>query len=361
MIAGAGGLYLRFGAPSLPDAPFIERVVQRPSTSPAANSQHVDMQQAAQRLEQKLQADPSNGEAWVLYARTQSMLGDWQKSGAAFQHAIGLGQKCADVYAGYGEMLVLAADGIVPPAAEAAFHSALVSDPKNDVARYYLALADGQAGDAKKAIDQWLALAADIPADAPMREAIARAIAETAKAGGIPAPPLPKGAAPPPGPTEQQMDAAAQMTDAQRKDMIGNMVAQLATRMQNTPDDIDGWLRLGRAYAVLGDTAKATDALQHAVALKPDDIGIKLHAFQAMIANWEPQQNLPPAAVALLRQVIAVAPDQPEALWYLGIDAAHNGHADDARRTWTRLLALLPPNGDEAGLVKQALGALPAK
>jgi len=64
-------------------------------------------------LEQRLLADPSNAGGWVLFARTTSILGDWRKAADAYQRAIDLGQKSSDVYAGYGEMLVMAADGVV--------------------------------------------------------------------------------------------------------------------------------------------------------------------------------------------------------------------------------------------------------
>jgi cytochrome c-type biogenesis protein CcmH len=358
VLAGAAGLYWRFGAPALPDSPFVAQVMQR--TAPAADSQHVDMQQAAARLEQKLLADPSNAEGWALYARTESMLGDWQKAGAAYRHAIALGEKSPDVYAGYGEMLVLAAEGVVSPAAQEAFTSALAADPKHDVARYYLALADGQAGEVKRAIDKWLALAADVPDDSPLRTAIARGISEAAKAGGIAAPPLPKGAPPLPGPNDEQMAAAAQLPEGERKELIRGMVTKLAARLQGEPNDVEGWLRLGRSYAVLDETDKSTDAFEHAVKLKPDDIGIKMQVFQGMISRWQPDKNLPSPAVALLRQVEAKAPDQPEALWYLGIDAAHGGHVIEARRYWTKLVGLLPADGADVKMVKSALDALPA-
>jgi cytochrome c-type biogenesis protein CcmH len=359
VLAGAAGLYWQFGAPSLPDTPFVAQVAQR--TNPAPDAQHVDMLQAAARLEQKLLADPSNADGWALYARTESMLGDWQKAGAAYRHAITLGQKAPDVYAGYGEMLVLSADGVVAPAAQEAFASALAADPKNDVARYYLALADGQSGDEKQAVEKWLALAADIPEDTPMREAIARGVVEAAKAGGFAAPSLPKGAAAQPGPDDDQMAAAAQMPEADRKTMINGMVEQLATRLQSEPNNLEGWLRLGRAYAVLDETDKAADALARAMELKPKDISIKLQAFQALTANWQPDQKLPLPAVAVLQQAAAIAPDQPEVLWYLGIDAAHGGRTDDARHYWTKLVAVLPPDDPDTKQVKAALDALPAK
>ena len=77
------------------------------------------------------------------------------------------------------------------------------------------------------------------------------------------------------------MGAAAQMPEGQRKDMIRGMVAQLAARLQTTPDDLEGWLRLARSYAVLDEPDKSVDAYEHAVKLKTDDISIKLQEVQA--------------------------------------------------------------------------------
>ena len=55
----------------------------------------------------------------------------------------------------------------------------------------------------------------------------------------------------PPGPTEELVAAAAQMTDDERAEMIEGMVSQLADRLEDEPDDPDGWVRLVRAYLVL--------------------------------------------------------------------------------------------------------------
>ena len=121
IIGGAGLLYLRLGAPGVPDVPFAERQ----EAAPAAASPHVDMAEAAKALAAKLATDPNNADGWLLYARTKSMLGNWHAGVDAYQHAIALGQNGPDVLAGYGEMLVMAADGIVGPPAREAFASAL--------------------------------------------------------------------------------------------------------------------------------------------------------------------------------------------------------------------------------------------
>jgi len=370
VLVGGTGLYLHFGAPSLPDAPFTERSAERtePPQAPDA-APHMDMRQAAEALEKKLHADPSNAEGWELYARTESMLGDYQKAEAGYRQAIGLGRKTPELFAAYGEMLVLQADGIVSPAAHDAFTQSLAIDPKNDVARYYLALGDEQAGEEQRAIDRWTALAADIPDDSPMRESIARGVAEAARQGGLTAPALPKGTPEPQqdatagsqagaGPNQDQMSAAAAMPEGERKQMIQTMVTQLAARLQTSPDDVDGWLRLGRSYAVLGEPDKAVDAFEHAVKLKPDDATIKLQEFDTLVAKLQPSDPLPPRALELLQQVAASDPDQPEALWYLGVQAARDGKPDVARADWTKLLGQLPADGEDAKMVKQALDAL---
>jgi cytochrome c-type biogenesis protein CcmH len=354
MVCGAAGLYLQLGSPSLPDVPFAERR----GMSTTADAGSVDVRKAAAQLAEKLKSDPNNSQGWLLYARTESLLQEWQQAADAYRHAIELGATRPDVLAAYGETQVLAAGGIVPPTAREAFAKALAADPKNDVARYYTALADSQAGNVNRAISAWQALAADIPDDAPMRQAIARRVSEAAKAGGFDAPALPKGTSPAPGPSEQEMAAAAQMPSAQRDEMIRGMVTQLAAWLQGKPNDVEGWLRLGRAYSVLRDKEKAVDAYEHAARVRPDDIDIKLLIFGAMVAGLAPSEPLPAPALSLLRQVEAVRPNQPEVLWYLGLQAVHTGHTEEAKRNWSTLLGELPSGSKDAELVQKALDAL---
>jgi cytochrome c-type biogenesis protein CcmH len=50
------------------------------------------------------------------------------------------------------------------------------------------------------------------------------------------------------------------MAPAERNSMIEGMVARLAQRMAENGSDVDGWLRLIRAYSVLGERDKALAA-----------------------------------------------------------------------------------------------------
>jgi cytochrome c-type biogenesis protein CcmH len=68
----------------------------------------------------------------------------------------------------------------------------------------------------------------------------------------------------PPGPDANQVAAAAQMAPTERNNMIESMVARLAQRMAENGSDIDGWLRLIKAYSVLGEHDKALTAAANA-------------------------------------------------------------------------------------------------
>jgi cytochrome c-type biogenesis protein CcmH len=141
--------------------------------------------------------------------------------------------------------------------------------------------------------------------------------------------------------------------------MINGMVASLAAKQEADPKNLDGWLRLGRAYAVLHQADKAADAYDKAAALKPQDVSIRLQELRALLQDHAPTDTLPPRVIDLLNQVQAADPDQPLVLWYLGITAAQAKHPDDARRYWTRLLTLIPSNSDDARMLHSALDALP--
>jgi len=256
-------------------------------------------------------------------------------------------------------MLVMAAGGTVTPAAEEAFRQLLKADPGNGLARFYLAMALAQAGEPRKAIDGWQSLLAEMPADAPQRQVVAQQIAQTAKAAGIPMPELAKGTAP--GPDEQAMTNAASMSDEQRQAMIRGMVEKLAAKQEADPSNLEGWLRLGKAYAVLHEPDKAADAYDKAAALKPDDMAIPLQAARAFLAELKPPARIPPRVVAWLKQVEAHDPQQPVVLWYLGLAAVQDSHPDDARRYWQALHAQLPAGSEDAKMVQTALDALSAR
>jgi cytochrome c-type biogenesis protein CcmH len=166
----------------------------------------------------------------------------------------------------------------------------------------------------------------------------------------------------PRGPSAADVEAAGSLTDEQRTAMVRTMVASLAQRLEQNPDDAGGWLRLGRSYRVLGEPQKAEEALARAASLRPNDPEILLDQGRAMLdaegGGHDPRRPLPPRFVEVMRKVEAIEPKQPEALWYLGLAEVQQQRPDAAAGYWKRLLAMLPPGSDDYKSVQQAVDAL---
>ena len=118
-------------------------------------------------------------------------------------------------------------------------------------ASYFLGLAAEQDGRPADAASIWRAMLAKAPADAPWRPLVQAALA---RVGGPAAPAL----------SDDAMAAAKDMSEADRGAMIRGMVDRLATRLKQNGDDVEGWLRLVRAYMVMGERDKAASALADA-------------------------------------------------------------------------------------------------
>lgn len=378
-------LYWDLGSPSLVDQPLASRSADNVKTANGTNP-HMDMAEAVRQLTARLQAHPDDLQGWLLLARSDLDLNRYQDAVAAYRHAADLSGQKPEIVGDWGEAQVLAAGGTVTAEAKQAFETALADKESAPRSRYYLALAKLQTGDSKAALQDWVDLEADSPSDADWLPLLRRRIAETARATGIdlatlktssgaprkPPPPQAAAASPPSVqpqsaqpeasmPSSADVAAAAKATEGaslqEREAMVNAMVERLATRLQQNPDDVDGWSRLGRSYMVLNQPDKAVDAYAHAARLKPDDVGLKQQYAEALIEARD-TDDLPPQATALLRDVLAAEPQNPEALWYVGISEEAAGHAQAAHDLLTKLLAQLPANAPVRKQVEDRLAAL---
>ena len=136
--------------------------------------------------------------------------------------------------------------------------------------------------------------------------------------------------------------------------MIKDMVAKLATRLQQNPEDGRGWAMLGRSLRVLGESDKARDAYARALPLMPGDAHVRLEYASLLLEDVPAGSPLPPPFVGLMRDVLAIDGETPDALYFVGVAEAQAGHADQARALWTKLLTKLPPESpDRTDIVKQ--------
>lgn len=253
------GLYLAGGAPGYPDQPLSARL-QKPA-------EDQDYAILIARVEEHLAANPRDGQGWEVLAPVYMRLGRFEDAARAWHNAIQFSGSTAAREANFGEALVALDDGMVLGTARSAFERALAAEPGNAKARFFLAVAAEQDGDTAGAAAQWRALLADSPPDAPWRGAVAHRLAALEAGPGTGAEEDPAA----PGPSAADIAAADAMTAEERARMISGMVDGLAARLAEDGRDLDGWLRLARAYVVLGTPDKARDALASARRNYPDD------------------------------------------------------------------------------------------
>jgi cytochrome c-type biogenesis protein CcmH len=251
------GFYLVLGSPNVPGQPAFARVKASPG------NQSIDA--LVGQVEAHLAQSPNDGAGWEVIAPVYLRLGRFDDAVTARRKALALNGETATRDADLGEALVAAANGVVTDEAKHAFDTAVKSDPHEAKARYFLGLADEQDGNRTGAAARWRAMLEEAPAGAPwvgfVRSALGRVTGE----------PVPEAT----GPSDADIAATANMSDEQRVEMIRGMVGRLSDRLHAQGGDVEGWLRLVRAYAVLGDRDKAKDAAadaRHALVDHPDDI-----------------------------------------------------------------------------------------
>jgi len=252
----AGSIYLLHGSPQLPGAPRGERM----------QAHDESVQALIAKVEAHLEQNPNDARGWDVLAPVYLRLGRLDEAVKARRNALRLGGETAQRQADLGEALVAAANGVVTADAKQAFDRAVAIEPGDPKSRFYLGLAAQQDGDSAKATGIWQTMLKDAPADAPWIPAVRQALASLGKEA-----PIAGNAAP----SSQDIAAAKDMTEAQRNEMIHAMVARLADRLKQDGSDLEGWLRLVRAYMVLGDRDKASAAVadaRRALASDPDKV-----------------------------------------------------------------------------------------
>jgi cytochrome c-type biogenesis protein CcmH len=84
-----------------------------------------------------------------------------------------------------------------------------------------------------------------------------------------------------------------------------------------------------------------------------------LLAFAERLADGIKGDVLPQDFLDIMHKVQEIYPDQPDALWYLGLAAQQRGDVRTASADWQRLLDHLPAGSDEHATVEQRLKSLP--
>jgi len=129
-------------------------------------------------------------------------------------------------------------------------------------------------------------------------------------------------------------------------EQIEAMVEGLASRLENNPQDAQGWRMLGRSYVALGRYQEAIAALERAVAMIPDDADLLADYADALAMTGG--QNLSGKPMELIKRALKVDPNHEKSLWLAGTAAYNQGDYLGAIAYWERLLKQVAPDSQEA-------------
>jgi cytochrome c-type biogenesis protein CcmH len=287
VISGTFVIYLDLGAPGYGDLALSDRIeaaqIMRddrpnqetaeasiPNQPPPADTTP-DYVGLVERLREAVAQRPDDTRGFTLLSQSEARLGNFAAAHAAQARVIELkgAEATGADFSEYADLMILAAGGYVSPEAEQVLERTLSLDPTDGPARYYYGLMMAQTGRPDTALRIWDQLLREGPIDAAWIPPIDAQIEDMAMRAGVDyaRPAMGTGR----GPSAADIEAAGDMSPAERMEMIQGMVAGLSDRLATDGGPVEDWAQLISALGVLGERGRATAILENAMEVFGND------------------------------------------------------------------------------------------
>ncbi|WP_036220755.1 c-type cytochrome biogenesis protein CcmI [Maritalea myrionectae] len=243
------GTYYYLGTPALKNQPLATRL---------AAIENLDVDDAVAKIETQLQATPDDIRGWRVLVPVYVRQGAIDKAIIAFENIARIEGENAENITDLAEAHLMKADGKPTPEALELLEKATNLDPRHVRSRFYLANIALNNDEFELAKKRWLDILELAEGDEPWISSAQNGLAAArAGLGEI-------------GPSQDDVAAAAEMDEADRNEMIAQMVKGLAERLYEDGGTVDEWARLIRSRVVLGqldvaeqDIARARAAFEN--------------------------------------------------------------------------------------------------
>ncbi len=144
-------------------------------------------------------------------------------------------------------------------------------------------------------------------------------------------------------------DAAHSVTQEQ----IETMVAALAQRLKDAPDDVEGWSMLARSYNALGRFGEAANAYAHLMKLVPGNANMLADYADTLAMSLN--QSLQGEPEKLIARALEADPGNIKALALSGSAAFERRNYQVAIAQWKKILAIVPADSDLARSTNESI------
>lgn len=131
---------------------------------------------------------------------------------------------------------------------------------------------------------------------------------------------------------------------------MDELVNQLAQKVRERPDDVQGWNLLARSYSAMGRTADALEAYRHLAKIAPNDPQVLADYADALALSRG--KNLSGEPAQIIQRALQIDPKHPKALALAGTVTLNEGKFAESLAYWERLYAALPPDSQDLGEIR---------
>lgn len=136
-------------------------------------------------------------------------------------------------------------------------------------------------------------------------------------------------------------------------DEFSSVLDNLVARLKDNPDDIEGWVMLGRTYAIMGRYDEASETYTKLVNMVPDSP--QLLSDYADVLAMKNQGNLAGRPAELINQALSIDPEYPKALALAGTVEFEQKRYAQAAAHWEKLLSVIPADSQLAASVNESI------
>ena len=305
----------------------------------------VQVEEMITQLAERLKADPSDMEGWLMLARSLRFQKHYAEAVKAFEQAMPVVQNNAQLLADYADTLAMANNGMLAGKPIALIKQALQLDPNHIQGLWLAGTYEYDTGNYAEALRYWQQLHSLFPADSKDDLSMANNIAEVKARLNSEGAPVPS----PQAPSSMGVNSAAE----------SQKVVELTARVTANPDDAESWLALARTLHSLQRFAEAAAAFEKGMpVVQKNAQALSEYADTLAMANNGALEGKP---MELIKQALALDPNHIQSLWLAGTYEFDTENYGEALRYWQQLHSILPPDSQDAQAIATSIAEIQAK